>query len=92
MYQLNNLLIYVVSVMNLISFVLFYTDKKLAIHHKYRISENTLLLSCALGGSVGGIIAMNLFHHKTRKLKFKILPILFLIIQFYIFYKYKLIN
>lgn len=90
MYQLNNIIIYFLIGMNILSFILFFVDKRLAIHHKYRISEHTLLMSCALGGSIGAILAMNVFHHKTRKIKFKILPILFLIAQIYLVYRYLL--
>lgn len=88
MYQLNNIIIYYLVFINVLSFAIFFIDKELAIHHRYRISENNLLLSCAFGGSIGAILAMNIFHHKTRKTKFRVFPILFLVIQIYLIYRY----
>lgn len=87
MYQLDKYLIYYFILINILAFVLFFIDKKKAIKHKYRISENTLLLVCALGGAIGGLAGMKVFHHKTKKLKFQILPALFLAVQIYGIYK-----
>lgn len=66
-------------------------DKKKAKKHKYRISEMTLLLSGLLGGALGGLISMNVNHHKTKKWKFRILMPLFLILWIYIIYKIQLL-
>lgn len=45
-------------------------DKQLAIHHKKRISEKTLILTAALGAASFMWITMYLIHHKTRHIKF----------------------
>jgi uncharacterized membrane protein YsdA (DUF1294 family) len=45
-------------------------DKWKAILKKRRISENTLLIFCALGGFIGAILAMESFRHKTVKARF----------------------
>ena len=45
-------------------------DKKYAIKNKQRIPEATLMMISAIGGSVGMLIGMYWFHHKTRKIKF----------------------
>jgi len=82
----NYILIYIV-IINLFSYVLFYIDKKKAKKDKWRIKESTLHLSSFLGGSVGSIIAMILFHHKTKKLKFCIITFLALVFNIYIGYK-----
>lgn len=66
---------------NLFCFFLFYIDKKKAIKGKYRISEFALLFCSFLGGSLGSLLSMRLFHHKTKKLKFQILIPLFLILH-----------
>lgn len=58
-------------VAGIVSFTLFGIDKRKAKKQQWRIPEATLLLSCALGGSIGGLLAMYIFHHKTRKPKFK---------------------
>lgn len=65
---------------NLITMILFGIDKYNAIHKNRRIPEKVLLFMGIAGGSLGGIIGMILFHHKTKKLKFIIsYPLLLLI-------------
>lgn len=63
-------LIYLAAV-NLLAFFAYGTDKRRAVKGHWRIPESTLLLLAALGGSVGALAGMHLFHHKTRKVKFK---------------------
>ena len=79
-----NFIVYFVSI-NLISFVIMFIDKKKAIHRKWRIAEDTLLLLSLLGGCFGMLIGMYFFHHKTKKLKFKLIPVI-CIIWLLIFY------
>ena len=65
---------------NVLTFVIFGIDKWLAKRSKWRLPESRLLLACAIGGSVGGLIAMQMFHHKTKKLKFKLgIPVIIII-------------
>ena len=45
-------------------------DKWKARKNRWRVRESTLLLIAALGGSVGSLLGMYLFRHKTRHLKF----------------------
>ena len=52
--------------MNVAGFSSMGIDKKRAIRHQWRISEATLFLIALLGGSLGSIIGMRLFRHKTR--------------------------
>lgn len=47
-----------------------YIDKKKAINNNYRILEKKLFLICIMGGSLGLLIGMYKFHHKTRHNKF----------------------
>lgn len=70
---------------NLIVFLLMGIDKYKAKHHHYRISENTLLLCSFCLGSVGGLLGMIGFHHKTKKRKFQICLPLALILQLSIY-------
>lgn len=56
-------------------------DKKKARKNLWRIPEATLLTIAALGGSIGILAGMYLFHHKTRKPKFFIGVPLILIAQ-----------
>jgi uncharacterized membrane protein YsdA (DUF1294 family) len=68
-------------VINLISFFAFYSDKKKAERGEWRISETTLLLLAFCGGGLGAFLGMRIFHHKTKKMKFRILVPIFLILQ-----------
>ena len=55
-------------------------DKHKAKKNLWRIPERVLLLVAACGGSLGSLLGMYGFHHKTKHMKFQILlPLLFLI-------------
>ena len=58
-------------VVNLIAFILMGVDKGRAKKEKWRISEGTLFLFPVLGGSLGGILGMKLFRHKTKHWYFR---------------------
>lgn len=58
------------ALINLVTFIVFGVDKLKAKKDARRISEDTLLLMCIVGGSLGGLIAMYVFRHKTRHRKF----------------------
>lgn len=77
------MLIYL-SIVNFIAFILCFIDKQLAIKHKRRISEKTLLFFSLIGGCFMFYVGMYLFHHKTKHIKFKILVPLFILIWIYI--------
>lgn len=64
--QLSTIFIIYLLFINLAAFVLMGTDKYKAKKHLWRIPEKTLFLSAILGGSVGAILGMYTFHHKTR--------------------------
>ncbi len=57
---------------NLITFVLYGVDKHKAKHNHFRIPEMTLLLCGYFGGAYGAAAGMRVWHHKTRKWKFRI--------------------
>jgi len=65
--------------LNIITFFLYFLDKRFAINKKERISEYTLFVFAFFGGGIGALLGMKCFHHKTRKAKFWILNILFTI-------------
>ncbi len=71
------LLIYIISI-NILSFLLFGIDKYKAIKNKYRIPEKVLLLISLFGGSIGSILGMIIFHHKTKKPLFIIMIPIFI--------------
>ena len=72
-------LIAILVVVNIISLVLFGVDKLKSMSRGWRIPEANLLL-VALCGPFGAYAAMLLFRHKTRKIKFLLVP-LFMFIQ-----------
>ncbi len=59
------IILYIVM-MNLVSFALMGIDKYKAKKKAWRIPEATLFLFAVFGGSIGSILGMFLFHHKTR--------------------------
>ena len=62
------------AVINSIAFFLFANDKRKAKNNAWRTPENLLLLVAAFG-PFGAYGAMLIFRHKTRKLKFYLVPV-----------------
>ena len=73
-------MIYLV-VINIITFLLYGSDKKRARWDRRRIPEKVLLGLAAVGGSVGAWMGMKVYRHKIRKWKFIIGVPLILILQ-----------
>ena len=59
------------GLINLITFGVFWLDKRRAEKGKWRVSEKELLLWAAAGGSPAAFYAMRKFRHKTRKRSFR---------------------
>lgn len=76
--------IYLIA-LNIITFLIMGIDKYLAIKKKYRISEFHLLTLTLFGGSVGSLLGMIIFRHKTKKMKFLIIIPLSIIIHILIY-------
>lgn len=70
-FSVKNIIIYLL-IINCIGFLSMWIDKKKAKYGKWRIPEDTLFLYAILGGTVGSLIGMYTFRHKTKKPKFKI--------------------
>lgn len=64
------ILVVVYGVMSVVSFVLYYSDKQRAEANRWRISEATLHGVDLAGGIIGGLIAQEMFRHKTAKQQF----------------------
>lgn len=78
-FTIKNLIIYL-AVINIIAFLAMLIDKKKAEKNKWRIKESTLLILALIGGSVGEIIGMYTFRHKTQKPRFYIgVPIIIIL-------------
>lgn len=69
--MLKILLLYLLLI-NAASFILMLVDKHKAKKNLWRIPEVTLMMSAALGGSIGALAGMYTFRHKTRHPKFTI--------------------
>ncbi len=59
------LIIYFI-IMNIVGFALMGIDKRKAIKRNFRIPEATLFIVALIGGSIGSIVGMQVFRHKTR--------------------------
>lgn len=79
------MLIYYLIFINIVTLLLFIIDKRKAIKKKWRISELTLLTSSFIGGSIGAMIGMYIFRHKTKHWKFIILIPLSMILHVILF-------
>ena len=53
-------------IINILGFAFMGIDKRRAIRSAFRIPEATLFAVALLGGSIGSIIGMHLFRHKTK--------------------------
>lgn len=74
------LLLFYLLLINAAGFLIMLLDKKKAQKGLWRIPENTLLTVALLGGSLGSLIGMKWFHHKTRKAKFSMgIPLILLL-------------
>ena len=59
---------------NTVTFLIFGVDKLLAKHPRFRqrVPEKNLLLLAVVGGSVGALLGMYLFRHKTLHRVFRV--------------------
>lgn len=82
-----------ITLMNLIGFISMGVDKRRAIKQQWRIPEKTLFLIAFFGGSLGSVLAMHCFHHKTKakplsyllplSLIIHVIIVIFIGVQFY---------
>ena len=77
-------MIYYLIFINIVGILSMYLDKYFAKNNMYRISEKNLFIIATLGGSIGSIIGMYKFRHKTKHKNFTMgLPII-LVIQLFL--------
>lgn len=83
----HKLLLIYFGIINLITFIVFGIDKHNAEQRRTRIRIVTLLTLSFIGGSIGGLIAMYLFHHKTKIDYFTVgLPLMIIMQVLVVFY------
>ena len=69
MFEFENIKYYLL-LLNIIGFALMGIDKERAKKRKWRIKEKNLFLVAFIGGSLGSILGMQFFRHKTKHMKF----------------------
>ena len=73
-------------IINFIGFISMMIDKRRAVKHKWRIPEYNLFFIGLLGGSLGCLVGMYTFRHKTKHWYFKVIYTLFLVVHLLILY------
>ena len=71
----------ILAILNLISFCLMAYDKRCAKTGKWRVPEKVLFLATACFGGLGGVLGMQLCHHKTKHWYFKVFFPVLLVVQ-----------
>lgn len=66
----------ILLLINLVTILYYWEDKKRARARAWRVPESTLLALAAIGGSPGALLACRLLRHKTRKQPFATLLLL----------------
>lgn len=91
---MQNLGLYILGyflVINLISFLIMWYDKHEAKIGEWRVKESTLFGFALFGGSIGGLLGMKVFHHKTKKWYFKygfpIIIVLQIVLTIYLIFR-----
>ena len=69
--SIQSLVIIYFLTINVATFFTYGIDKLKAKKNMWRISEPSLLLPAVLGGSIGALLGMKIWHHKTMHKKFK---------------------
>ncbi len=77
--KITETIIYIFTSLNVLTFFVYGIDKWRAKQGRWRISEATLLMLAVIGGSIGALLGMRIWHHKTMHKKFKYgLPLILL--------------
>ena len=75
----NNVFPYYLIFINIVTFLVYGIDKWKAKQGSWRISEATLLMLAVIGGTIGALLGMQVWRHKTIHKKFKYgLPLILL--------------
>ena len=80
-------LIAYLTAVNLLLFLTMGMDKRAARRGARRVPERVLFALAVIGGSLGGVLGMVIFRHKTRKPLFAIGFPLLLLAQMFILWK-----
>jgi len=80
---------YTIALISIITFIIFGIDKRKAVKHQRRISENALLTVTFFGGTIGALLGMLVFRHKISKRSFLLKFSGIVIMQITLVYLYK---
>ena len=69
------------ALINAITFAVYGADKRRARKDRWRVPERTLFLLAVLGDSLGALLGMHVFHHKTKHWYFRLFIPLILLLQ-----------
>ena len=69
--MMANALLFYLIVINIVTFLVYGIDKWKAKQGSWRISEVSLLILAVIGGCIGALLGMKIWHHKTMHKKFK---------------------
>ena len=69
--RMTETIVYILTGINVLTFFVYGIDKWRAKQGRWRISEATLLMLAVIGGSIGALLGMRIWHHKTMHKKFK---------------------
>jgi uncharacterized membrane protein YsdA (DUF1294 family) len=78
--HMTQTIVYILIGINVLTFLVYGIDKWKAKQGSWRIPEATLLMLAVIGGSIGALLGMRIWHHKTMHKKFKYgLPLILLL-------------
>ena len=86
--NMTEALLYYLIAINVVTFLVYGIDKVKARQGSWRISEATLLILAVIGGSIGALLGMKVWHHKTLHKKFRYGIPLILLAQIALAYSY----
>ena len=69
--SMHEIFYWYLAIINALVLVVYGGDKLFAKLDSWRVPEKVLLLLALLGGSIGALLGMQIFRHKTRHLKFR---------------------
>ncbi len=84
-FPLQALFVYGITI-NVLTFFYFGIDKLQARGGRRRVSEKSLWILSLVGGSIGGLLGMHYFRHKTKKISFQFVLALIVLVQLSILY------
>ncbi len=80
-FKIGYLILTYFAVITIVAFALMGIDKHKAKKGAFRISEASLFITALLGGSIGSMAGMLVFHHKTNHWYFQVLMPLIALVQ-----------